>query len=449
MTVGSWDRSVPDNGSTKLTLTKSWSGADRERVNYPPAPLQTVVRWSKRKKAYVTVQFRKKRAGVSRPPKRARDVDHPYVMEYHRLRDVMGTALYGYPYEGYTYDGYVMDTFGVQDWHGWSYPSEAFDSNDEITLIGKLREKLSGSDFNLGVALGEGHETLRMIGDTAISIAKSIHHLRKGDLAGAARSLLEPANRKPIKPYRSMKPFRPTVDTISSKWLELQYGWRPLLSDVESGAQFVAHKLSVPIRQTYRMSIRKEKVTTRVKGDPFLRGEDDIAVTGKAVAVARRAMKITVSEHPSAIQSLGLTNPEVIAWELVPFSFVADWFLPIGDYLNARATLSNVQISQTVTSTMITSNSYAPEGPAVGSDWSMARYTRVYLERSVQAGAPKLPLPRVKPLSEALSVSHALNGIALLAQAVVGRSKKSERDLALTNSLPPGNPRNGIIPSAR
>jgi hypothetical protein len=31
---------------------------------------------------------------------------------------------------------------------------------------------------------------------------------------------------------------------------------------------------------------------------------------------------------------LGFVNPAVIAWELVPFSFVVDWFVPVGNFLS-------------------------------------------------------------------------------------------------------------------
>lgn len=33
--------------------------------------------------------------------------------------------------------------------------------------------------------------------------------------------------------------------------------------------------------------------------------------------------------------SFGLINPAVLAWELIPFSFVVDWFAPIGNTLDA------------------------------------------------------------------------------------------------------------------
>jgi hypothetical protein len=32
---------------------------------------------------------------------------------------------------------------------------------------------------------------------------------------------------------------------------------------------------------------------------------------------------------------LGLINPAVVAWELVPFSFLVDWFIPVGKFLDS------------------------------------------------------------------------------------------------------------------
>jgi hypothetical protein len=38
----------------------------------------------------------------------------------------------------------------------------------------------------------------------------------------------------------------------------------------------------------------------------------------------------------SWINGLGLNNPVGIAWELIPFSFVVDWFVPVGKWLTAN-----------------------------------------------------------------------------------------------------------------
>jgi hypothetical protein len=40
-------------------------------------------------------------------------------------------------------------------------------------------------------------------------------------------------------------------------------------------------------------------------------------------------------EDASILHQIGLINPAEVAWALVPFSFVVDWVLPIGNVLEA------------------------------------------------------------------------------------------------------------------
>lgn len=35
------------------------------------------------------------------------------------------------------------------------------------------------------------------------------------------------------------------------------------------------------------------------------------------------------------LNGLGLLNPALLWWELLPYSFVVDWFLPVGDVLTS------------------------------------------------------------------------------------------------------------------
>jgi hypothetical protein len=42
-----------------------------------------------------------------------------------------------------------------------------------------------------------------------------------------------------------------------------------------------------------------------------------------------------VNSRLAELQSFGVINPLSIAWEVVPFSFVVDWFIPIGATLEA------------------------------------------------------------------------------------------------------------------
>lgn len=47
--------------------------------------------------------------------------------------------------------------------------------------------------------------------------------------------------------------------------------------------------------------------------------------------------------HFKTFQQIGLTNPLLLGWELIPFSFVADWFIQVGDYLETLDALIGVK----------------------------------------------------------------------------------------------------------
>jgi hypothetical protein len=45
----------------------------------------------------------------------------------------------------------------------------------------------------------------------------------------------------------------------------------------------------------------------------------------------------------SVVDAFGLSNPLTVAWEIIPFSFVVDWFLPIGDALKGLTAFSGLE----------------------------------------------------------------------------------------------------------
>jgi hypothetical protein len=407
MTTGSWNRSI----SPWREWTRTWTGADRPAPKKDPKwpkPVWRTIRYADGTK----LRFREARQGVTRPPKRARqEAEHNYY--FNEVKRI---------YPGVTYK-IVGDPKEYWDWSYWFFPVPSpnppfftFSANDQLKLLGKLREKIAGSDFNMSVFLGESHQTVQMIGDTAIRIAKAYHHLRKGDFAGTARSLLEGTSRAPLKPYRNMKKFKPTSERMSAHWLELQYGWRPLLDDVEGAAQAVAHRLSVPAAQTYRMSRRIENTTTNTDNHNLVGGRVQSSLT----TVQRRSLKVKISEYPSTVQLLGLTHPELVAWELVPWSFVADWFIPIGAYLEARAITSIVKTTSVLTSDFSETEQRVVSWGGARPDNDQFLVTQRTLNRYVGTDLT-VPLPQFKSLAKVASWEHCANAVALLTQQFAGK----------------------------
>lgn len=405
MTVGSFNRSttafdtyysiVWDN----LVWTKSWNGTDRPKAQR--FPKETVYTFSINGEPG---WFYRKRPLVSRPTKRERDVDHAYSMtSIYRSEE-----WYDFPRsDGSTFHGRVMQACGQPSW----IAANLFDANDQIRLVGKLREKLQGSDFNMSVFLGEGHQALRLVGDSAIRIAKGLHHLRKGDFAGVARSLFEGTSRSPLKPYSRFPAFKPTTARMSSHWLEVQYGWLPLLEDAKAGAEFLAHKLNAPAQTTYRMSIRREQSLPYTTAPTGFK-----TYVTPCVKTHRRTLIARVREGPSLAAQLGLLDPQLVAWELVPFSFVADWFIPIGQWMDARASVSHLEATY-VTSDKQSSFSGPVPGTGKRANWHSANFSRTL------SNTADVPMPSFKSLAKVASWQHCANALALVTGISFGGSR--------------------------
>jgi hypothetical protein len=115
----------------------------------------------------------------------------------------------------------------------------------------------------------------------------------------------------------------------------MSYGWKPLLSDVHAQAENLARVLidrSFVLRQVSASAKTEEWRDKRVAiagGNWYNRRIDRIT------NVVRYTVRYTIQDGQAKVaNTFGLLNPLLVAWELVPFSFVADWFLPVGNFLD-------------------------------------------------------------------------------------------------------------------
>jgi len=368
--------------------SKTWTGTD-----YPPVkPTYEKIVWQLRDGRKVTTR---RRVDV---PTRRKSTDHPYSMSLIQYRDAP-----------YSWDRYEYGSLSEQDVRTsksiFSYGyitqgSDEWNSNDDLAVIGKLREAVAGSDFNMGVFLGEGHQALKMITESATRIRKGLSRIKRGDVAGAAKAL---GAHKPGKVHK----------TASANWLQLQYGWLPLVKDAQGAAEFLAKLLNFPMIQTYKVRKRKPIKVSPIAGTPFLGfwGEGNT-----------RVQIIARLEEVNVAQLSGLTDPASVLWELTPYSFVADWFIPIGNYLAARS------LASALTGTFVTTKTRrvlcAYEGLA-NTDNGIVKtiYTvpprgntkTVDMTRTVSTSL-QVPVPTVKTLDKIASWQHCANAVALLVQ---------------------------------
>lgn len=347
----------------------------------------------------------KKRGPASRPPKRdGKEEWHTYGLT--SVRAYSGLAIRPDLFPDVT-------TYGIYAPLATNGGVKTLldDNNDLLKLFGKVREKVQGSDFNASVFLGEGHQVLKMMATTATKIARAVRYTRSGNVGMAIVTLTGDESTKVS--HRTSSYRRATQKTASARWLELQYGWMPLLKDFHAGAQFIGHKLSSPF---------VKHLTVRQRRKEFLTGSYSF-VGFDQIATHDRILHIWIRENPGLAVSLGILDPEQVAWELVPLSFVYDWFVPFGQYLEARAAVSSLNATYAISdfkrATTTANGSYSGPYRWIGprSNSELVSYSRGTLSTYLQP-----PLPRYKGLDKSMSVAHCLNAIALVGAAASGLS---------------------------
>lgn len=285
-------------------------------------------------------------------------------------------------------------------------------ANDELAMISNLISSIKGHQLNLGVALAEGKQTISLVVSTLVKITDVARSLKKGRFDLALRHLGgSPSRHKQLYPSRKMRsnPKDLVSKDISSAWLELQYGWAPLLSDVfESAKAYESLTKKVP---SYTQRVFKSRTVSRKHpnlGNGYFVGSQD--------SKASLLIICKYTAPPSAARSLGLTDPASIVWELVPFSFVVDWFIPIGNYLDVVHSAPQV-LNATFLRSSARRDRLQFSGkalPYTGANGSSEIYT---FTRSISYSYT-VPKPVFKALDSALSTSHIRNAMALAHQLV-------------------------------
>lgn len=290
-------------------------------------------------------------------------------------------------------------------------------------LYSRLVQKARNSDFSLPVTLIEGRKTVNMVASRARSLANCIFNLRRGNLVGALRALsIEPSIPQVRRFNRSygVTPHR----TAANTWLEVQYGWKPMLNDVKNAAEALAEaNLRNGEQETFstRSSIKVERRIfesyTAQAGQGF---QNDILTT---VNMSRRGVwrfKRKAADLPGLF---GLVNPFEVVWEIIPFSFVADWFLPIGNYLSALD--APMRFDHVGGSTGYRESLTSQNTPVIGTylDGTILRpssggnYTvqRVTVSRTKLTSAP-MPSVLDMTFEAKVNATRAVSAIALLSQ---------------------------------
>jgi hypothetical protein len=300
---------------------------------------------------------------------------------------------------------YLGNLQGYNYWSIQGIPqfSDVFSNNKSIALQQKLLSKVRGHDFNMAVAVAEGSETVKMIVAAIGSVSGCIRDLKKGNFESAAR-------RFGITKHTS----KMSTKDIAGRWLELQYGWLPLLSDVYEASRAF---------EVLTKSPRKSRVIVSTSKEVEFDGSQSPSLyTGLGQAKASRRIIFEMTEKMGTARQLGLSDPLTVAWEIIPYSFVIDWFLPVGSYLQNLNQIPSLKGTFITTDVLTYTNefkwTYTSPGVLYVGGQGNGNYLTINRSVSTHINAYDVARPQFKSLQEALSPKHIYNAIALARQRV-------------------------------
>jgi hypothetical protein len=268
-------------------------------------------------------------------------------------------------------------------------------------MVNRLADKVRGHDFNAAVNIGELKESVKMVGGTARTLASSFVLLKRRNYRGALRALGLDANRTQVLKVQS-----DARQGAGNAWLGMQYGWLPLIGAARDAAEGCASRLR-PRQSTFKVLMTASAGEVRGTGGLF-------SATGSADRSYHLVWKISEEEQFTTLEEFGFLDPELVAWELMPYSFVVDWFLPIGNFLQARSVLNKLK-GRYVHSERWRARARMSTSPAYVIHSGSSFRSDVRLVRTV-GQIDKLPLPVPLP-KDPFSLSHAVSGLALLQNA--------------------------------
>lgn len=267
---------------------------------------------------------------------------------------------------------------------------------DEIGLTRRLYSNLADQRVHIGNIIAERQQTFDMI----VSLWRNISLLidRKRSLLELTGNLL-------------------TRKGAANAILQFKFGVEPLVNDVMSAIELFETGFSTTsstIRTHAKQSFREVS---------FPVGESQVSFTG--YLSARYTAILNTDGTPARIlNQLGLIDPSQIAWEVMPWSFVVDWFLPVGDWIMAQTSDVGLQ-SWVVMRSFRALGRFNLSEPAIGiTDHEAAQQldgtatlTGDFLGELKSRRFVPLPAPAgILEFKNPLSATHLIEAVALISQ---------------------------------
>lgn len=347
----------------------------------------------------------------------------------------------------------VEHGYGIHRYDGSLYGRVAYSdlritSNDgvnqvDVDLLSQAESKAlnkfltHGNDrdgtWRPGIAWGERKETAQLLQTTAQRVVNLFKAIKRGDWK-RANSYLPNGERKRWKelentPYgkwlvqNQRRAIKQTPKALASGILEYQNGWKPFMGDVHNAAEALANRKQFAdwVITGIGKYEKVEKQWDRSSTDTQWYTNPVVSRYFERTKRVKVRLDATVdNSHLHALAQLGLNNPIADVWELLPLSYIADYFVGVGAWLQSLGAVDGMKFysgSKTRYYELLVSLESAD--PAKGEFYGQRR--TVDMVREVYNNFP-FPIAPLSLKPDRLRLSQLVNMTAVLTSLLSGQN---------------------------
>lgn len=307
----------------------------------------------------------------------------------------------------------------------------------------KFPTKVNGESFNSLVFLAEFKKTRAMVLTLAQDIATQFSKMQKSrvkDLSSISGRMYRDKHGFSKHKFRTDSGLNPNSGLskreVQNVWLEYRYGWRLLVKDIQDALKALHDtRTRRPVLRVTALSREEVKQSFTINNLQLI---NRIAPPGQCLndltceRTYYEETKVTVRFRDSlpllgTLQQYGITNPALLVWELIPYSFVFDWLVPVGDYLSTIDTFVGKEFvsgcASYITDDSVKSKPTNVRGDPTNSGWVLGRINhlaentarRRFYKRVSLTSFPSATLPR---LDVNLNTQRVIDAISLVTQKI-------------------------------
>lgn len=228
-----------------------------------------------------------------------------------------------------------------QDNHCWISNPTSSSSNAYNDAWSSFVEKVSGN-ASWAVTLIQYRQSY----DSLVTNTTDLYHVFRDIRRGNFKAL--------YKRFKPPKGFKTKGKTFANRVLEWRFGWQPLWNDIHESARQLGRDFD---------DRKIETRSTRSWTETAVYDNSGTYAHIRETRVAKYVQKVRLSAgvritNPNLVllNGMGLTNPLSVAYEVIPFSFVLNYFINLEEYIRGLNPFLGVELVNPCTTVFTTVN---------------------------------------------------------------------------------------------